>query len=149
MNVVPGTLAVSDGAIVIECLGVRTDVTFELAGRLGPSATNGPVLVGIRPHDLHLAGETASDGPRIQAVVDICEHTGTEIFATVKLADQRLIARLPRSPVPQVGDTLELTFNKDRLHLFDVESRLSLMVRQPQRERVTVTTETSTKQPTS
>jgi multiple sugar transport system ATP-binding protein len=148
MNIVPGTLSVSDGSIVIECLGVRTDVTFELAGRLGPSATNGPVLIGIRPHDLHLAGETATDGPKIKAVVDICEHTGTEIFATVELGEQRLIARLPRSPVPLAGQSLELTFNKDRLHLFDVQSRLSLMVRQPRREHVNVTTESSSKQPT-
>jgi len=148
MNVVPGTLMVSDGSIVIDCLGVRTDVTFELAGRLGPSASNGPVLIGIRPHDLHLAGEAATDGPKFKVAVDICEHTGTEIFATVELGEQRLIARLPRSPVPSTGQTLELTFNKDRLHLFDVESRLSLMVRNPAREHVNVTTESSTAQPT-
>jgi multiple sugar transport system ATP-binding protein len=149
MNIVPGILEVNDGTIMIECLGVRTDVTFELAGRLGPAATNGPVFIGIRPHDLHLAGETAADGPKIKVVVDICEHTGTEIFATVELGEQRLIARLPRSPVPLAGQSLELTFNKDRLHLFDVESRLSLMVRQPEREHVTVTTESSSEQPTS
>jgi multiple sugar transport system ATP-binding protein len=149
MNIVPGTLHVSDGTIVIECLGVRTDLTFELAGRLAPSASNGPVLIGIRPHDLQLAGETSTDGPKIKVVVDISEHTGTEIFATVELGEQRLIARLPRSPVPLAGQSLELTFNKDRLHLFDVTSRLSLMVRQPEREHVTVTTESSSEQPTS
>ncbi len=146
MNVVPGTLQVSDGTIVLECLGVRTDVTFELAGRLGPSANNGPVLVGIRPHDLQIAGEPMS-GPTIDVVVDICEHTGTEVFATVKLDEQRLIARLPRSPVPLAGQSIRLTFNKERLQLFDVESRLSLMVRQPQRERVNATAESSTEQP--
>jgi hypothetical protein len=51
--------------------------------------------------------------------------------------------------VPQAGQTLELTFNKDRLHLFDVETRLSLMVRQPEREHVTVATESSTEPATS
>jgi multiple sugar transport system ATP-binding protein len=149
MNIVPGSLEVSDGTIVIECLGVRTDVTFELAGRLGPAATNGPVLIGIRPHDLHLAGESSADGPKIKVVVDICEHTGTEIFATVELGEQHLIARLPRSPVPLAGQSLELTFNKDRLHLFDVTSRQSLMIRQPEREHVTVITESPSAQPTS
>ena len=94
------------------------------------------------------SAETATDSPKINVVVDICEHTGTEIFATVELGEQRLIARLPRSPVPQTGQSLELTFNKDRLNLFDVETRLSLMVRQRERERVTVTTESSSEQPT-
>ena len=124
-------------------------MTFELAGRLGPAATNGPVLIGIRPHDLHLASESATDGPKVKVVVDICEHTGTEIFATVELGDQHLIARLPRSPIPQAGQILELTFNKDRLHLFDVETRLSLMVRQPERDHVNVATPSSSEQPTT
>src|ERR1700683_2331441 len=43
MNVVPGTLEVSGAQIVVECLGVRCDVSHEFAGRLSPSATNGPV----------------------------------------------------------------------------------------------------------
>lgn len=139
MNIVPGTLEVANGAVVVECLGVRTDLTYELAGRLGPSVSNGPVLVGIRPHDLHLAGESVAEGPAVKVVVDISEHTGTEIFATVELGEHHLIARLPRSPVPETGQSLMLAFNKDRVHLFDPTSRLSLLVRQPEREHVNVT----------
>src|SRR5208282_2003367 len=57
MNVVEGKLDVAGGQIFVECLGVRCDVSHELAGRLSPSATSGTVLVGIRPHDLHMKGE--------------------------------------------------------------------------------------------
>src|SRR5271170_1797961 len=78
MNVVEGTLEVSGGQIVVECLGVRCDLSHEFAGRLGPATTNGPVLVGIRPHDLHMKGEAPNDGPAVQVLIDICEHTGTE-----------------------------------------------------------------------
>src|SRR6202167_4714039 len=48
MNVIEGKLDRSGAQISVECLGVRCDVTEELAGRLGPAATSGPVLVGIR-----------------------------------------------------------------------------------------------------
>jgi multiple sugar transport system ATP-binding protein len=138
MNVVPGTLEVSGGEIVVECLGVRCDVSPELAGRLSSSATNGPVLVGMRPHDLHIKGEAPSDGPAVQVLIDICEHTGTEIFATVELGEAKLIARLPRSPMPQAGQAIEIAYNKERLHLFDVTSHESLLVRDGQREHITV-----------
>jgi multiple sugar transport system ATP-binding protein len=138
MNVVPGTLEVAGGQIFIDCLGVRCDVSLELAGRLSASATNGPVLVGIRPHDLHIKGEAPSDGPPVQVLIDICEHTGTEIFATVELGETKLIARLPRSPMPQAGQAIEVAFNKERLHLFDVTSRESLLVREGQREHISV-----------
>jgi multiple sugar transport system ATP-binding protein len=140
MNVVAGTLEVTGGQIFVECLGVRCDVSQEFAGRLSSSATNGPVLVGIRPHDLHVKGEAASDGPSVQVLIDICEHTGTEIFATVELGETKLIARLPRSPMPQPGQAIELAFNKERLHLFDVTSHESLLEREGQREHVSVGT---------
>jgi multiple sugar transport system ATP-binding protein len=138
MNVVPGTLELDNGHVVVECLGVRCDVSPELSGRLSASATNGPVLVGIRPHDLHLKGESPSDGPTVQVLIDICEHTGTEIFATVELGATKLIARLPRSPMPQAGQAIDVAFNKERLHLFDATTRESLIERQAKREHVTV-----------
>jgi multiple sugar transport system ATP-binding protein len=138
MNVVPGTLEVTGGQIFVECLGVRCDVSQELAGRLSATAANGPVLVGIRPHDLHIKGEAPSDGPAFQVIVDICEHTGTEIFATVEIGEAKLIARLPRSPMPQPGQSIDVAFNQERLHLFDVTSKESLLERDATREHVSV-----------
>jgi ABC-type sugar transport system ATPase subunit len=128
----------SAGSITVECLGVRTDLSETMAWRLADSASNGPVLVGIRPHDLHLADEAPTQGPVVKARVDICEHTGTEVFATVDLGDAKLIARLPRSPVPVTGDVVSLAFNRDRVHLFDVETRMSLVRRQQEREKISV-----------
>jgi multiple sugar transport system ATP-binding protein len=138
MNVVPGTLEFAGGAIFVTCLGVRTDLTAEFEGRLIGSAVGGPVRVGFRPHDLHLAGESKTDGPIISGVVDITEHTGTEVFATVEHDGTKLIARLPRSPVPEPGQAIELAFNKECLHLFDDVTNKSLVRRQPEREKISI-----------
>jgi multiple sugar transport system ATP-binding protein len=138
MNVIEGKLDVTGGQTYVECLGVRCDVSQELAGRLSASATSGPVLVGIRPHDLHVKGEYVTDSPAVSVTVDICEHTGTEIFATVERDEVKLIARLPRTPMPQAGQSIEVAFNKERLHLFDVTSRESLLVREATREHISV-----------
>jgi multiple sugar transport system ATP-binding protein len=138
MNVVPGSMEFSQGKVFVDCLGVRTELPTELASRVDPSTEKGPVLVGIRPHDLHLAGESGIEGTTLKGVVDICEHTGTEVFATVNYGDQKLIARLPRSPTPVQGQPLDLAFNKDRLYLFDVTTQGSLLRRTPEREKVSV-----------
>jgi multiple sugar transport system ATP-binding protein len=138
MNVVPGLMEFSQGKVFVDCLGVRTELPTELASRVDPSTKKGPVLVGIRPHDLHLAGESGIEGTTLKGVVDICEHTGTEVFATVNYGDQKLIARLPRSPTPVQGQPLDLAFNKDRLYLFDVTTQGSLLRRTPEREKVSV-----------
>ena len=138
MNVVSGTLERTDGRALVDCLGTRTEMTLDLTRRLDPAAKSGPVLVGIRPHDLHLAGESANEGVVIKGLVDICEHTGTEIFATIDHGDLKLIARLPRSPLPIQGEAIDLAFNKERLYLFDATTQQSLLRRKPEREKVSV-----------
>lgn len=139
MNILPGQLQTSGNSMWLDCLGVRTELSAKLAGRLDASATAGPVLVGIRPHDLHLDGEPGSKSPKIQAVIDICEHTGTEVFATVCApADTKIIARLPRSPLPTNGQRVDLVFDPDRVLLFDETTRKSLLGRDSQREKVSV-----------
>ncbi|MFY9783341.1 MAG: ABC transporter ATP-binding protein [Acidimicrobiales bacterium] len=136
MNIVAGTLDVANGIATLECLGVKTPLSSHMAGRL--DASSGPVLVGIRPHDLHLAGESGLDSTSIPGAIDICEHTGTEVFATVDVQDLKVIARLPRSPMPQHGQRVDLVFDADRVLLFDETTRQSLLRRDSEREKVSV-----------
>ena len=138
MNIVPGSLEISDGRAYIDCLGARAELAVELAKRLDPAATNGPVLVGIRPHDLHAVGESDINETTLSGLVDICEHTGTEIFATIDHSEQKLIARLPRSPMPVQGETIQFAFNRDHLYLFDANTKQCLLRRTPEREKVRV-----------
>ncbi|MBW4078711.1 MAG: ABC transporter ATP-binding protein [Acidobacteria bacterium] len=136
MNVVPGTLDVTGGVASVTCLGVTTTLSAQLAGRLEGAAVNGPVLVGVRAHDLHLAKGRPDESGAVTGLVDITEHTGTEVFATIDVADLKVIARLPRTPLPQHGQAVQLAFNPERVLLFDPESKKSLLGRNSSRERI-------------
>jgi multiple sugar transport system ATP-binding protein len=138
MNVVPGNLEILGGVTTVSCLGVTTTLSAPMAGRLAEGARNGPVLVGVRPHDLHLAGERPDESDVVNGIIDITEHTGTEIFATLDVADFKIIARLARTPLPQHGQAVQLAFNPDRILLFDPESKKSLFGRKSERERISV-----------
>ncbi len=138
MNVVPGNLDVVGGVATVSCLGVTTTLSSQMSGRLGDAAVAGPVLVGVRPHDLHLAGERSDESAAIGGVIDITEHTGTEVFVTVDVPEHKVIARLPRSPMPQHGQPVQLAFNPDRIVLFDPESKRSLLGRKSERIRISV-----------
>jgi multiple sugar transport system ATP-binding protein len=133
MNLISGTLDVSRGQL--ECLGMHIDLPQEVAARLEISE-NGPVLVGIRPHDLHLAGDSTQDSACFSAVTDVCEHTGTEVFATVALEDLKLVARLGRMRAPQRGQLLNLAFSPERLYLFDVATQTTLLGRPSHEEAI-------------
>jgi multiple sugar transport system ATP-binding protein len=132
MNVVSGVLEASSVDASLDFLGTRIQLPSELRARLLPGVENGPVLVGIRPHDLQLAGD--DQVVRVDGVVDICEHTGTEVFATVEIGDRKMIARLPRSPVPHQRQRLSLSFKPDRLYIFDVATQANLLRRNSERE---------------
>ena len=138
MNIMTGTLEFSHSQASVTCLGVATALTPKIAGRLGAHMANGPVLVGVRPHDLQLAGAGGGESSPVSGVIDITEHTGTEVFATVDLPDQKVIARLPRAPLPQHGQSVRLSFNPERILLFDAETKRSLLGRNSVRERISV-----------
>ncbi len=138
MNIVPGTLEVTSDGVRVDCLGVRSQLSARLAGRLDSSVDGGPVLVGIRPHDLQLASAASNPSAVVVGVVDIVEHTGTEVFATIDVGELKVIARLPRTPLPLHGQRTELAFDTDRVLLFDATSRRTLLGRESQREKISV-----------
>lgn len=128
MNQVMGVLSWEDGRAVVECLGARVALGDELSSRVARDVA-GPVLVGVRPHDLRAATATADTRVRIDGVVDVCEHTGTELFATVDVGERKVMARLPRSPMPESGDRVTVALPHDHLYLFDPDTKESLLSR--------------------
>ncbi|MHB8379302.1 MAG: ABC transporter ATP-binding protein [Acidimicrobiales bacterium] len=136
MNILPGALKMTGGTVTLACLGTKTILSPQFVGRLGAEGGEGPVLVGIRPHDLELASESKPGSTVLEGVVDICEHTGTEVFATVDVMDAKVIARLPRAPQFERHDPVKLAFNPECVVLFDETTRKSLLRRDSEREKV-------------
>ncbi len=124
--------------MTIEVLGVKSAVTPKLASRLDAPREGGSVLVGIRPHDLELARTDEEGVACVEGIVDITEHTGTEVFATVDVKDKKVIARLPRAPQFEHGDRVKLGFHIDNVVLFDETTQASLLRRTQEREKVSV-----------
>ncbi len=128
MNMVPGRLSGSAGQMQVSFLGVTVGVPWPL--RAGPPAS-GEVLVGIRPDDLNRAGASAAATARLGGRVDVCEQTGTAIYTTLQCADTALVAKLPRNPIPSVGDLMEVAFDAKDIYLFDGTTQQSLLDRSP------------------
>lgn len=143
MNVVDGDLSHSGGSWTLEILGARMDVTERVAGCLREGVSSGPVLVGIRPHDLQPATGAPGEGPRFSASVDISEHTGAEVFATMNLGSSRVVARLPRVPAPGRGDRVDLVLRSGTVHLFDRDTQVSLLDRDTRSRRASAIADSS------
>jgi multiple sugar transport system ATP-binding protein len=128
MNIVPGRLGGSAEQPRISCLGTE----FTLPRRLLTAAPDGrDVLVGIRPDDVRQAAGSAEGAVRVSGLVDVCEQTGTAIYATVQCGDASVVARLPRYPTPETNEPIELAFTAEDIYLFADTTHESLLDRSP------------------
>jgi multiple sugar transport system ATP-binding protein len=136
MNFVRGGL---DGG-AIEIGGHRIELPDEL--RRAVTATNGEVLVGLRPEhfsDAHDAG--GQSGAVLPALVEVTEQLGPETYAyfrvddleAVELGDRPielagvLCARLEPRTGAVAGRPLEIAIDASGLRLFDAETGQSLL----------------------
>jgi sn-glycerol 3-phosphate transport system ATP-binding protein/multiple sugar transport system ATP-binding protein len=116
MNFFEGRLEYEAGRWTVTAKDVRADVD---EARFGDALQPGRrVTVGVRPHDVRLAGE----GPSI--TVSIIEALGMESFAHGELGGAPFVARIEADAGVKKGDKVHVAFST--MHLFDAESGKSL-----------------------
>jgi multiple sugar transport system ATP-binding protein len=82
------------------------------------------IILGTRPEDIHDEPVfiDASVGSKINATVDVAELTGAELMIYSSIADQDFVARVDSRGDIHPGDTIELAFDMNKAHFFDVET---------------------------
>jgi multiple sugar transport system ATP-binding protein len=79
------------------------------------------VVLGIRSEDIILAEGSNSLSTRIE----VCENMGAEVYVYADYKGQKITARLNADFVPK-DENLNITFKKDKLHIFDKDTERSL-----------------------
>ena len=81
------------------------------------------VLFGIRPENIKLGKEG------IKAKVDVVEHLGSEtiVYAEVTGLEANVIVKIPTNYDIVEGMDVNLVFDMDKVHLFDIETKQAIM----------------------
>ena len=98
MNLLPATIA----------HGTLRTAAFEIPARWA----DGKVIVGIRP-------EHISRGAMFDATVEVVEPIGHESIVYATAADARLVAIFDPHETPRAGETIGLTVDEQKVHVFD------------------------------
>ena len=98
------------------------------------------VILGIRPEDIHDVeyqppGITPAE---IEAGVDVIEQMGNEMILYLQEQGKTFIARTDPRTDARVGGRITVTMNLDNMHIFDVETEVSLAYEYKQEEMETV-----------
>ena len=132
MNLLPGEFQDGDQRPSLRLLGGKVELHPLQAKALRESGGGRTPLVGIRPADLRPPADVAgtSHSAQVQGTVDVVEHSGSEIFVTVRVQDELVLARFPRTIIPMTGDHVELVFNPSHLYFFAADSGERLIDRE-------------------
>ncbi len=111
MNILPATLEAGG------------DVVLASGGRvpMGLPGTGRPVMLGVRPDDLH-----PQKGGLIDGTVTVREPLGPETLIYAETAAGEIVAKADGRHPPEVGSTVQLGARAEDLHLFDAQSGVSL-----------------------
>jgi multiple sugar transport system ATP-binding protein len=91
----------------------------------GPT-TGRKLILGVRPEHIELDGTGAGSGGRIDSTADVVEYLGNEELIHASVGELDLVALMSSDHRIRPGDTLTLTVNPAKLHLFDPESNQAL-----------------------
>ncbi|WP_318568676.1 ABC transporter ATP-binding protein [Salinigranum marinum] len=119
MNVFPATVRQRDRGYVVDHDGF----TIGLPDGSGlAEAANAEVTFGVRPEDVSLASNLPQGVETFEATVTVREPLGELLLLHCDVGGDELQVKVePRSRI-QPGDTIEVGFNEERLHLFDAET---------------------------
>ena len=108
-----GRLMVDAGTFNVPVPGSKTSAYEGYAGK--------PVIFGIRPDDIHdpkFAPPSIEAAP-VEIKVDVTELMGNEIFAYLLSGDNSFVGRIDPRTSLKVGQSGQVVFNMDNMHLFE------------------------------
>lgn len=83
---------------------------------------NGPIVLGIRPEDLHI------NGTMIESTVEVVEHMGAEVLVHASIGVASLVARVSTESTYSPGDKITFGIDVDKLHLFHPQTEQNVDV---------------------
>ena len=137
MNFFDATMKFNNGNIVVDTGAFAVTIPASKAEQFQRSH-EGDVVCGIRPEDIHDTdylpqGITPAN---LSTRVEVVEQMGNEVIIYLEKDGKNFIARTDPRTQAQVGGELGVTFNLDNIHIFNVDTGISLAYESKQKNKV-------------
>src|SRR5690606_17020797 len=86
------------------------------------------IMLGIRPEDIHDEPLFLEHSPhtKLKAYVEVAELMGSEIVLYSKVNEQDFVARVDSRFNVEAGQTIDMAFDMNKAHFFDIDSELRI-----------------------
>ncbi|MEZ5851565.1 MAG: sn-glycerol-3-phosphate ABC transporter ATP-binding protein UgpC [Hyphomicrobiaceae bacterium] len=125
MNFANVTIREKDGVLAAENEVMHIAVPDALKARLAPY--NGkPATLGIRPEDLHMAGDADPAGLTFEAVVEVAEQLGSEVILDLAVGADSMVASVEPTVRVKSQQKVRLGLNAKGLRFFDAATEKAI-----------------------
>ena len=87
-----------------------------------------PIVLGIRPENI--SPESGSDEIAIEAKINVCETTGSEMYLYLNTGLSEFVAKVPTENRFSHGETVRINLDLSRAHFFDPETGKVIVTKQ-------------------
>jgi multiple sugar transport system ATP-binding protein len=125
MNTMEATVEKSGDDIMLKLGEYSIKLTAEKAKAVQDGGYVGkPVILGIRPEDLHDEEVyiAAGEANLIDADVEVTELLGAEVYLYLQIAGQPATARVNPRSTARTGDRIKMALDLNKVHVFDKET---------------------------
>lgn len=87
-----------------------------------------PVILGVRPEDLHTEGVFLEMSPQsiIDTTIELSELMGAEVYLYATCGENKLTVRAPGRTQVSIGDKLKMAIDTNKMHLFDKDTEIAI-----------------------
>jgi multiple sugar transport system ATP-binding protein len=125
MNFMPCEPIRDNGRLLLRSAPMAFEPSHDLRELLA-HRQGGPALVlGVRPVDIHLSWSPAPDAVG-SGIVSLVENLGDEQIVAITTGDRSIESVVNGSTPARVGDTVWLSLDRERIHVFDSVTGRSL-----------------------
>ena len=130
MNFLDGQVIEKEAKVFVKIFDSLIEVNIEKANILKEKGYIGKqIKIGIRPEDLHFEDDFSLKNKEntISGKVELSEMLGHETYLYSNINGTTVINRVKPNIKPLNGDNVTLVIDKDKLHMFDVETSKNVL----------------------
>jgi multiple sugar transport system ATP-binding protein len=117
MNFFDCTLVEKEGRGVLDVTEFQVPLSTENLAAIRKSASTSDLVLGVRPEDMTVTKHSVPNG--IQAKIYVTEPIGDSVIVDARIGRTLTKAKAPPSFEAKLDDTVYLTFDTQRMHVFD------------------------------
>ena len=117
MNFFECTLVEKDGGGVLDVTEFQVPLSKENFAVIRKDASASDLVLGVRPEDMKVTKHSVPNG--IQAKVYVTEPIGDSVIVDARIGGTLVKAKADPSFQARLDDTVYLTFDIERMHVFD------------------------------